>query len=421
MNVLWIINVPTPEVSTIMKEKPIPFGGWLVNLSKLLSETKGIHLTIAFPKKTSSCVEKFQGSRISYYSFPYIDLKNQRMIQNNTHLSEIVKKSKPEIVHIFGTEYAHTLSMVNICKKSNIKNIISIQGLVSIYSNHYMASIPPYVQYRFTFRDLLKRDNLNQQHLKFVKRGKLEIQSLKNINHVIGRTTWDRACTTQINSNIVYHHCNENLRDSFYSNVWILDRCERNSIFMSQGSYPIKGLHFMIKAMPIVLERYPDAKLYIGGADITNDDTIKGKVKISSYGKYIKKLINRNKLQNKVIFTGILTEEEMCERYLKSNVFVCPSTIENSPNSLGEAMILGVPCIASAVGGIMDLLENKKEGALYQSDAFYMLAHYICEIFDDESLALMYSQNARSRALKTHDRELNAKRIVEIYHDVIKE
>ena len=45
----------------------------------------------------------------------------------------------------------------------------------------------------------------------------------------------------------------------------------------------------------------------------------------------------------------------MCDRYLKSNLFVCCSAIENSPNSLGEAQLLGMPYVASFVGGVPEI------------------------------------------------------------------
>ena len=106
--------------------------------------------------------------------------------------------------------------------------------------------------------------------------------------------------------------------------------------------------------------------------------------------KKIKK-IKKYHLQNKVIFTGPLNESKMRQRYLDAHVFVSPSLIENSPNSLGEAMILGVPSISSYVGGVPDMIKDKKEGFLYQHDAPYMLA-YICEIFKHDSIALKISE-----------------------------
>ena len=142
-------------------------------------------------------------------------------------------------------------------------------------------------------------------------------------------------------------------------------------------------------------------------------------IKISSYGKYLKELIKRYNLQDSVVFTGLLDEKQMCERYLRSHVFVCPSSIENSPNSLGEAMIFGVPCVASDVGGVTDLLTHKEEGFVYQTDAPYMLAYYVCEIFANDELALQFSVKARGHAMRTHDREMNNQAMVSIYKNII--
>jgi len=419
MNILWLTNVVLPEASLLMNEKPSPFGGWFVSASTALANEDNIKLSIAFPKNGLSDVMILKGEKITFYAFPPIKEKDVRLNKKNIWLEKILDSVRPDIVHIFGTEYAHTLAMVNVCQKKNTNTIISIQGLVSIYTRHYMACLPTSVQNRFTVRDFLKQDNLRQQQRKFMERGKLEIEALQKVKHIIGRTTWDRACTSQINPSAQYHFCNETLRDEFYKHIWDINQCEKHSIFVSQGIYPIKGLHFMLKAMPLILKRFPDTKLYVGGQNITKSDTLKDKLKISSYGKYIKELIRRYNLEKSVVFLGILDEQQMCERYLKSNVFVCPSSIENSPNSLGEAMILGVPCVASDVGGVANLLKHKEEGFVYQTDAPYMLAHYICEIFASDDLALQFSTKAREHAMRTHDREANNNKLIAIYRHII--
>jgi len=125
-------------------------------------------------------------------------------------------------------------------------------------------------------------------------------------------------------------------------------------------------------------------------------------------------------LKQCIIFTGILNEKQMCERYLKSHIFVCPSSIENSPNSLGEAMILGVPCVASDVGGVTDLLKHREEGFVYQADAPYMLAHYVCEIFSNDELALQFSKKSREHAKITHNVQTNLNNLINIYRQICK-
>lgn len=416
MKILWLVNIALPEAAQLMDILVAPFGGWLVNASFKLASISGVNLYIAFPKSGLSDVLQLQGERINYYSFPPVHEKDIASNRINPHLIKILEKANPDIVHIFGTEYPHTLAMVNTCDVNKV--IISIQGLTSIYAKHYMASLAENIQNRNTFRDLVKRDNLKQQQVKFAKRGLLEIEALKKVRHIIGRTTWDRACTYQINPDAIYHHCNETLRDEFYKHEWDIQKCEKHSIFVSQGSYPIKGLHYMLEAMPLILKNFPDAQLYVGGTNITKSDTFKDRLKLSSYGKYIKDLIKRYNLENNVIFTGLLDEKQMCKRYLRSHVFVCPSSIENSPNSLGEAMILGVPCVASDVGGVSDMIQHREEGYIYQADAPYMLAYYVGEIFKNDEIALQISEKARKHALITHDPNKNLSRLLEIYKEI---
>lgn len=419
MKILWLINIALPEVSRLMDVAPSPFGGWLVETSKKLSENAIIKLSIAFPEINLNNIKEFNGEEIIYYGFPHVRLKDKDLIENNIYLKEIINKVQPDVVHIFGTEYAHSLAMVNACNDLGIKTVINIQGLVSVIEKHYSANLPTNVQKRFTFRDFIKQDNILQQKKEFKKRGLMEIKAIQKTTHVIGRTTWDKACVLQINPNVNYHFCNETLREEFYKNEWSLEKCEKYAIFLSQASYPIKGLHYMLEALPIILSRYPKTKLYIAGPDITLSTHIIDRLKKTSYAKYISELIKEYKIEKHVFFTGVLDEQQICERYLNSNVFVCPSSIENSPNSLGEAMILGVPCVASNVGGISDMLSHNREGFLYQADAPYMLAYYICKIFENEELINEISENSRKRALKIHSRRNNINKLIGIYYSIL--
>jgi hypothetical protein len=65
---------------------------------------------------------------------------------------------------------------------------------------------------------------------------------------------------------------------------------------MSQGDCPIKGLHYMLEAMPEVIGAFPDAVLYVSGADVTGYGTLSEKIKISGYGRYLRSLIRKTAL-----------------------------------------------------------------------------------------------------------------------------
>lgn len=173
-------------------------------------------------------------------------------------------------------------------------------------------------------------------------------------------------------------------------------------------------MHQVLKAMPFILRHYPDTSIRIAGADITKSSTLSEKLRLSGYGRYIKRLINKNALEDKVTFTGSLNGEQMKQEYLRTNVFVCPSTIENSPNSLGEAQILGTPCIASYVGGIPDMMKGNEEN-LYRFEEVEMLAEKVCRVFANAEKQVDMHVIAAER----HSSKLNCGILLSIYKNII--
>ncbi|MDD6207958.1 MAG: glycosyltransferase family 4 protein [Clostridiales bacterium] len=261
-------------------------------------------------------------------------------------------------------------------------------------------------------------DNIKRQKRKFELRGLYEKEAIKKVRHVMGRTDWDKACTNQIHPGIEYHCVQEMMRACFYRGSWERSGCEKHRLFMSQGSYPIKGLHLALEAVMILKKQYSDIKLYIAGTDITKAADIKQKLRQTYYSNYIIQLIKKWNLGGNIVFLGSLTDEEMKKQYLKSHVFLSPSVIENSPNSIGEAMLLGVPIVASDVGGVSSLISHKENGFLYPADAPYMLAYYISCLFEDGGLAERLSRNERKKAQSMYDRKDILRRLLEVYSEI---
>lgn len=326
----------------------------------------------------------------------------------------------PDVIHIWGTEFGHTLAMVNAAKRTGLLDrvVISIQGLCSICARHYAEGVPEWACRRSTLRDLLRRDNIHDQQHRFAQRGKLECAALKQVRHIIGRTDWDRAITGQLQPSRVYHFCNETLREPFCTDTWSYSQCTKHRIFASSCLYPIKGFHYLLEAMPLVLQRYPDATLTVTGPSFFAGG-IKDKLRQDYYRRYLSDLALQNGLKDKIHFLGQLDAGQMKRAYLDANVFAMPSTIENSPNSLGEAMLLGVPCVAADVGGVRNLM-HPGEGFVYQSTAPYMLAEYIMQVFDLQERAEQLGARARERALQTHNPEKNLAALLSAYEAVAK-
>jgi glycosyltransferase involved in cell wall biosynthesis len=314
------------------------------------------------------------------------------------------------------------------------KLLVGTQGLCAVYADAYFADLPKCVVRSVTLRDFLKQDSLREQQKKFVMRGEMEIEAIKLSGNITGRTHWDKHHTAKWNPKAIYHEMNETLRPDFYEAKWDKEACEPHSIFLSQGDYPIKGLHYMVEAMPQILESYPDAKVYVAGNSLLREGSLVQKLKISAYGRYLTKLLKKYRLQEKFIFLGRLNADQMKAQYLKSHLFVCPSSIENSPNSLGEAMLLGMPCVSADVGGIASIFTDGEDGLLYEGflaqaqDAparrkqiAKNLADAVESIWSDETRMLQYCESARAHAMKTHNKECNLARLKEIYASMVEE
>lgn len=315
------------------------------------------------------------------------------------------------MVHIHGTEYGHGLDFFEACPEENI--VVSIQGLVSISHRYYYGGIDWMTLIKhITLRDILRADTIFSAKKNMFNRGLAEIKLIKNIKHVIGRTNWDKCQTWAINPKVNYYFCNETLRSNFYNFTWEIKNCEPYTIFLSQAYYPLKGFHQLLKALPIILIHYPKTKVYIAG----NDFFTINKWRLNGYGKLINTLIQKYHMESIINFTGILNEENMIDRYLKSHVFLCPSSIENSPNSVGEAQLLGVPCVASYVGGIPDMIDSGQTGLLYRFEEVEMLAKAICDIFENNELANHLSRQGKKAANKRHNSATNSERLLSIYN-----
>lgn len=417
MRILWIVNTIFPYPAEKLGISKTALGGWLNGLADKLKEHEQLNFAIATVYNGKEILE-YNDGKIQYYLIPGAPaLKYNNKLE--IYWKEVKERFNPDLVHIHGTEYAHGLAFMNA--NPDVKSVVSIQGLVSkiekvYYANMAMGDIIKNI----TLRDVIKNDNLIQQKNKFAQRGKNEIEIIKKADAIIGRTTWDYSNCKEINSNIIYYKANEIIREEFYeTEKWNINKIERHSIYLSQGSYPIKGLHILLSAIrQLKEEKYNDIKLYVSGSNFVKYDTIKEKLKISGYGIYIRKMIKKYRLENNVIFTGDLTVTEVIKMLQTVNVVVLTSIIENESNSISEASMLGVPVVCSYVGGIVDRIENEVNGLLYPFTEEAMLANNIKKIFDDDILANKISKNSIKKYQEILNREKNVQAIIEIYKEL---
>ena len=352
---------------------------------------------------------------LSYYVFPEPTIYRYKSDLEQQFMDQL-RAYQPDVIHIWGTEYGHTLAMLRVCKQLGLldRTVVSIQGLCSVYARHYAEGIPPRVYWGATLRDLLRLDNIPAQQRKYVQRGQMETEAFALTRHVIGRTPWDRACTEALAENAQYHFCNETLRENFYTDAWQFSACRKHRIFASSLETPIKGFHYLLEALVQVLRRYPDATLAVPGRSFFPPDP-KAALLQQTYHRYLCRYARAHGLEGKIEFLGFLSPEDMKKEFLQSHVFVLPSTVENSPNSLGEAMLLGVPCVAADVGGVSTMMKDPVEGLIYPSTEPLLLASTICRVFDMEENAAALGRAAQAHARVTHDPETNLRILRSIY------
>lgn len=418
MKILWYVNIIFPQVAQHFGIKGSFGGGWIIGQAQELSKND-IALSIVTITGLVKEVKSVTIDNINYILIPDNSYE--------TEFERICNTLHPNLVHIYGTEYKFNTDIINICVINNIKHVVSLQGVMKECASHYFDGLPekfnrvnPLLKF---MKKLFYADSIALEQKEFEKQSILECEAIKKATNVMGRTEFDKEFALSCNPKINYFKVCETLRDSFYSaEKWQYASCEKNTIFISQGFYPIKGLHSFLEAVPKLIKKYPDIKIYIGGH---KPYTLKNKYLdiivdyFFEYQKYIKNLIKKNSLQNYIEYTGPLNANQMIERYLKSNLFLSCATIENSPNSVGEAMLLGVPIVASDVGGTNSMFSDKKEGLLYNFFDSEEMLNCISFILDNPKETEKFSKSSILKASITHDKNKNTQDLLKCYEEVI--
>jgi len=415
MKLLWITNIPFPATNKLLGRTTATGGGWMASLASELTEKQDVSLAIATIYDGKGLF-RHEEDGIQYYLLPQKKPKYKYDSSLEKYWAEIVDQYLPDVIHIHGTEFAHGLACINACPGRRF--VISIQGLVSVYLKYFYAGIrlSEYIKH-ITLNEVRTKNTVFQEKRILKERADIELKYIRGCNNIIGRTFWDYSHVKAINSNVRYHFCNEVLRPIFYEGPrWSIENRQTHTIFMSQAYSQRQGLHKMFQALQIVKKEYPEVHLRVAGIDATGGT--KWVQRINSYGAFLRSLIKRLNLKKNITFLGPLKAELMAQEFRNAHVFVCASTIENSPNSLGEAQLLGTPCIASFVGGVPDMVKDGETGLLYRFDDYVVLAYKIIQLFANDDLAKHISQNEVNAALERHNKTTITSKMQEIYKTI---
>lgn len=401
-----------PSVAKELNLKTSFSGGWLVDYADKLSRDPDIELaTMTYANIPCDMDETVCGIR----NFIFAGGGKRLLLDNKQTIKDcqkVIDEFKPDVIHIHGTEYAIGNSMLKT--KTNIPTVLTIQGIISRISEEYFGGI--------SFRQILAMGNF-KEYLKFktplfskmlyYKNAKREKFVLNNVKYVTGRTFWDETFMLSQNPELKYYRLNYNLNELFYeADRWDYNKINKYTIYTGASTYPLKGLHNLIKAIPIVKAKYPEVKLLVP----VNRNNIK---KANGYERYILKLIDKLGLQSNVEFIGQKNAKEVSEILSKAHICVIPSAIEGASATMREAMMIGTPGICAYRGGMTDLLKDGESGFYYDFSEYPILAGRIVQMFEDKDLCEKFSKNVRQKAELMHDREKNYHKLKSIYDEVI--
>ena len=97
-------------------------------------------------------------------------------------------------------------------------------------------------------------------------------------------------------------------------------------------------------------------------------------------------------------FSFLGHRNDVAARLGRADIFVLPSRSEAFPNAVLEAMAAGLPIVASAVGGIPELIDDNSNGLLVPAGDSEALAERLCRLMADEPLAARLGAAARAKA-----------------------
>lgn len=417
MKILWFANNACGSVRR--NKGRVTIGGWLISLEDELKKCKDIELAVAYisPKEESEFL--FDG--VHYYPVARPVDKNgiKRVFQRYESLQtgekrivpqllEIVKKEAPNIIHIHGTEECFGLIQDYI---KNIPIVFSIQGLIAPITEKIFSGLPMEQMKRYEpISKRIRKVSFLDNYKSFRYRGDRELHYLQNARYIIGRTDFDHNIPLLCNPEVKLYQGEEMLRSPFYEAKWdkkSFDTPLKIISTISGGIY--KGYETALHAAGL-LKRYAKFPFewQIIGYDATSEWV--------SYAERYKRLISQ---EVGIKLLGRKDAAEMVEIMKSADIFVQVSHIENSPNSLCEAMIMGMPCIASFAGGTASLLENNREGIFVQDGDPYVLAGTIVKVYKSFDEAKNMGVNARKRALIRHNPNSICNNLISVYETII--
>ena len=409
MRVLWFTNSPS---NYLRGTNAYNGGGWISSLESELKKRDDVELGIAF--QLNGHPKKMEKDGVCYYPIhnPYkgsLMGKIRKMLKSEKDQNDyfmyrylkVIDDFHPDIINIFGTEQDFGL----MAQYTHVPIVIHLQGLLEPCQT---AFFPPgfdkndYVWGDLSPLNVMKRHNT----LKALKSGAEREKNIFKCNrHFMGRTAWDKKLTSIFSPESTYDHCDEILREVFYHPYE--RQLPNNLVITSTMSSPLyKGFDVILKCAELMTNEMNlefEWRVY-GNIDPRNTER-----KVGIRGRDVN-----------IRLMGVASSEELTRSLLESTLYVHPSYIDNSPNSVCEAQMLGCTVVGQFVGGMPSLV-TEGTGILVPANDPYQMACAIRDLNNDTAQNVNMGRIAAVVAHKRHDKQQIVNDLLAIYMKYIQE
>lgn len=189
-----------------------------------------------------------------------------------------------------------------------------------------------------------------------------------------------------------YFHVEEALRPSFIETAeeWMPKEGEHRLRLITTGcSSHWKGMDTLLRTAHVLKETGVDFEWLVAGS--------------MGVQREIEKKERMKFADNNVRILGFTESAELQRLLLSADIYVHTAYIDNSPNSICEAQYLGLPIVATNVGGISSLIVDGEEGKLVPANSCYNMAYEILSLAKDKERQKRYSENTQKHAKQRHN------------------
>jgi len=318
---------------------------------------------------------------------------------------QTIRDFSPDIIECFGAEWPYGA----IAAEVDVPVVIHMMGFLNIYYPSLRLAISNGERHRQMMRHIGSWTSALFLKKAESSAARLERRIMAANRYFMGRTDWDRLIVQYYSPGAVYYHVPEAIRPEIYAAAgqWRYHfGGEKLRLLTVTQSDARKGNEIILQTARLLRE--------LLGLDFTwrvtgNKET---------YAPFERRTGIRHEDVN-VTLLGRIEPTEVIEELRQADLFIHPSLIDNSPNSVCEAQLIGCPVIASNVGGVPQLVRHGETGFLYPYNEPHTLAFLIGNLYRSKELLTQISQNEVSLACRRHDPKAVADAVFAAYEAII--